>query len=215
MADIDIERKESAGMWWWILGLIAVALIAYLLATGLGDDEVAIEEPIAAPVVEEPGPPLDAAPAAPAAVQQYQQACAAAEPGQMGLDHQYTSQCVQHLVDAIDAVVAQNQLETAQLSTRLEDARTAATNLAESAPEATMHSQLTRDAFTSIVAIFENVETDQFPQLDERVGQLSSAAESVEPEGDLLEQREAVQQFFSEAGDLLDDLTPSGVGTAI
>jgi hypothetical protein len=49
MADIDVERKSSMAWLWWLLGLLVLALLAWLLLRGGDDPEVAAVEPLPAP----------------------------------------------------------------------------------------------------------------------------------------------------------------------
>lgn len=68
MADIDIERKSSSSWLWWLLGLIALALLIWLIAEMMDDDEPEVAAvPVATtPVVDPAAPvvvPVEAAPA--------------------------------------------------------------------------------------------------------------------------------------------------------
>lgn len=65
MADIDVERKGPS-IWPWIIGLIILALLIWLLAEWLGDDEEVVE-PIGAPVPAEVQPPTVGVPPEPVA----------------------------------------------------------------------------------------------------------------------------------------------------
>jgi hypothetical protein len=67
MADIDVQRKSNNAWIWWLLGLLALALLAWLLFAGDdGEEPVAVMEP--APVVAPPGPtPVNPPPSAPVA----------------------------------------------------------------------------------------------------------------------------------------------------
>lgn len=49
MADINVERKGPS-IWPWIVGLIVLALLAWLLMSVLGDDEVEREGTVVQPV---------------------------------------------------------------------------------------------------------------------------------------------------------------------
>lgn len=49
MADIDVERKGPS-IWPWIIGLIILALLIWLLAEWLGDDDEVVETPVPAAV---------------------------------------------------------------------------------------------------------------------------------------------------------------------
>lgn len=65
MADIDIERKSSKSWIWWLLGLIALALLVWWIAEMMDDDdEVAVVPAATAPVVDPAVPaPVATAPA--------------------------------------------------------------------------------------------------------------------------------------------------------
>jgi hypothetical protein len=211
MADIDIERKDSVGWLWWVLGLLLVGLVAFLLADALADDdEVAIEDEVAAPMATEPLP--EAQPMVteqPMALQNFVLSCAPRQPSEMGLDHAYTSNCVRELVNAVDAIAPANELAELGLTEQMEQAREASENLIASGPEESRHSEMTRNAFTSIATVIEEIQNDRFPALEANAQELTEAASAVSPDGELLEQREAVQDFFAQAGRLLEEMHPA------
>lgn len=55
MADIDIERKSSSSWLWWLLGLIVLALLIWLVADMMDDDD---PEVAAVPAVVDPAAPV-------------------------------------------------------------------------------------------------------------------------------------------------------------
>lgn len=57
MADIDVERKSSMAWLWWLLGLLALALVAWLLLRGDDEPEVAAVDPVAVPAAVPAAPP--------------------------------------------------------------------------------------------------------------------------------------------------------------
>lgn len=69
MADIDIQRKKHFGWLWMLLGLLALALLAWILLADDDDAEVVTTAPVAAPVDAgvtpvQPAAPVTGAPAA-------------------------------------------------------------------------------------------------------------------------------------------------------
>lgn len=50
MADINVERK-SRSIWPWVIGLLVLALLAWLLLSMLDNDREVVEDPV---VVTEP-----------------------------------------------------------------------------------------------------------------------------------------------------------------
>ena len=217
MADINVERRDSAPWWLWALGLIIVGLLAFWLATAFGgDEEIATEDPAAYPVETVPALPEESAPLAVApAVQEYIDTCGPARSEAMGLDHQYTSSCVNTLVWALDAATSQQATAAGMVQEEMTAAREAASNLQESAAREEEHAQMTREAFTSIVAVFERLQAQSYPALEGQVSQLSQAAESVQPAQPLLDQRENVQKFFSTASEALATVGHAGEAVGV
>lgn len=208
MADIDIERKGAA-IWPWIIGAIVLALLIWALAEMLGDDDD-VDAPVATvvePAGVTPAPVTDAGPAAvPAPVQQYLTTCAPREPAAMGLDHQYTSNCIQQLVAAVDAMLQEPNLAGVDVQAQMQTARENAQRLTASANESTQHAAQTREALVSIGTVLSGVQDARFPNLDAQATQVEETARSVQGSGNLLDQREPVQRFFQQAGDLLSGM---------
>lgn len=210
MADINVERTGPS-IWPWILGLLVLALVLWGLVEAFDSDEPEVaEEPVAAvvepaPVVTAPPPgPAEAGPAAvPAPVQQYVTACAPREPAAMGLDHGYTSNCITLLVGAIDAVLQTPNLAGVDVQAQMQDARQKADRLTQSPNTSAQHAGMTRDAFLSAAAVLNGIQDARYPSLDAQTNQLDQTAQSVQTSQNLLDQREPVQRFFQQAGEVL------------
>ena len=205
MADIDVERRGTS-IWPWIIGLIILALLIWLLFALLGDDgeEVAIEEPVAAPVVAEP-----AAPDLPPAVEAYMTTCTEemGQPqGQMGLEHDYSVGCLQELGNSLDALIVQQTVANTDVSQALEDYRGTVQQLQASDESSMSHADLTRNAAMSAAALMQAVNNAYFSDdaaVGTAVSEAGRAAEGIQPGVAMLDQRDAVQTFFREAGDAL------------
>lgn len=211
MADIDVERKGPS-IWPWIIGLIVLALLIWLLAEWLGgDDDVVVEEPV--PAAVEPAAP-GIAPAAPpegipAEVQSYLSDCTeefGAPEGDMGLQHQFTVECLQKLRAGLNAVIVLDTVGGVDVQQQLDDYTAAVQQLQASDPSALTHANLTRDASTSAVALMEGMQRFYFAgeaAVSGAVGEARQAAQGIQGEVPMLEQRDSVHGFFREAGDAL------------
>ena len=205
MADIDVERRGTS-IWPWIIGLIILALLLWLLFALLDDDgdEVAVEEPVAAPVIAEP-----AAPDYPPAVEAYMTSCTdeMGQPqGEMGLEHDYSVSCLQELGNSLDALIAQQTVSDTDVSTALEDYRGTVQQLQASDESSMSHADLTRNAAMSASALMQamnNAYFDGEAAVATAVGEAGQAAEGIRPGVAMLDQRDSVQSFFREAGDAL------------
>ncbi|HUE97336.1 MAG TPA: hypothetical protein VMN39_11795 [Longimicrobiaceae bacterium] len=217
MADINIERREGAPWWLWALGLVIIGLIVFWLASAMGGEErVAMDDPAAYPVETALVTPMEPAePAVSPAVQSFIERCAPAQPRQMGLDHQYTSGCIHDLVAALEQTTQGTATSTPAIEEAMTAARESADRLSESAAAETQHTSMTQNAFDSIVTVFERLQAERYPTLESHVGQLSQTAGSIDAGQPLLDQRDAVQSFFSQASDALAIVgytaAPSGV----
>lgn len=220
MAEINVERKDRS-IWPWILGLLLLLLAIWGLVELLGDDDDVVEQPVAGmtaepvvpAVVEEPvvaeAPPPGAAPAAlPAPVSQYMTQCTPPLPegAEMGMQHQFTIQCVQNLADALGAVIQRDQVQGTEVSQRLDALRQRAQALQASNAQATTHANITREAFIATADLVESVYRAGYStvaRMGDEVIQLRNAAQSVQGTVPMLNQRDAVHTFFREAGDAI------------
>jgi len=200
MADIDVERKSPVTWVWWVLGLLLLAMLLFWLLAPTRVDRVAVVDPATEPM---PVPTtVDPAPAAvPPALQEFQQRCAPRQPGEMGLEHEYTADCLRRLVGAIEGTVPQQQLGQAQ--PELQNAREAADRLARSPPDAMDHSQQARDGLSSAASALQTVQQQAYTDMGGPVQELQQTAQQVDPNVPLLEQRDRIQAFFDQAGALL------------
>lgn len=217
MADIDVERK-STNIWPWILGLIGLLLVGWLLVEML-DDEVALDvAPVGAvegpAVVPTPAPVVNpVTPVTPdavaegnavmiPAVQEYLTACTAGT-ADMSLDHQYTSNCIQRLSTSIDALLQNPDLAGIDVQAQFQDYRQKAERLVQSPETSGQHANITREAFTSMATLLNAVQDARYPGLESQVSELEQAATAVQGNVEMLNQKEAVQRFFGQAGNVL------------
>lgn len=230
MADIDIERKRSmkAGSPWpWIIGLVVLALVAWGIWEWMSTDEqpIAVEAPREMPATE----PMTPAPAATAGQQLQMWARDSIPQMATGTEMQIVQQGMQRVTSALqqlsrstattqpqaqdtaapgttppnqtmpptptqpsgamDQQIQQLQQQTQQLS-----------GMDANSPEAAGR---TREVFMSAVQVLEGL--SQTPQLQQanmtsQVNAARSAAEAVNANQPLTQQRQALQRYFESMG---------------
>lgn len=211
MADIDIERKSSNSWLWWLLGLLALALIIWLVAEMLDDDEpeTAIVDPVAAPAVIDPVTPPVVPATLPAGLTAYMSQCTDAQGApteDMGLEHQFTINCLQQLREAMNGMITGQQVANTDVSTQFDAYTSTVQQLQASDPAATTHANLTRDAATTASEVIQAMQTAWYganTQAQTAVGEVRQAAQGIQPGTQMLEQRDSVRAFFREAGEAL------------
>jgi hypothetical protein len=209
MADINIEKKSPTTWIWWVLGLVILGLLLFwLLTPGTRDQVALVDDDPAAETMPATAPPTAAPAGAAMVVQEYRERCAPQQPGQMALDHQHTAECLRRLADAIQTSVRQQP--QAQADPHLQNARQVADQLEASPADAANHSQMTRDGFQSITTAFQEMQAEMRMGLDAEIQRLQQTAESVDPGTPMLDQRQRVQDFFNQAGNVLDRMTQTG-----
>ena len=206
MADIDIQKKSRGGsIWPWLLGLLAAVLLVWAVVEAVDTDDAELtQEEIA-----EPGTDMQAMPSEAedpmdvlAAVNAYTSFVEGDGQGAMGLSHEFTASALTHLSQALDAVVETEGNGDLQLeATR--DTLEARARMIQQDPQATTHARRVHAAFTAATDLMEQLQENRYPDLNEEVTQVQQAVQAVTPDGELLDQREAVYRFFTEAGDAL------------
>jgi len=204
MAEIDIQRKRPTA-WPWIVATLVLALAVWGIAEWFDPDEpeiadVTLEEDVTPPAElqrSEPAPPSEDARSLVAGYALYARDFATAE---MGRQHEYVAGGVRRLATALDAVVQERRLDGVDVQRRLAAFHEAASQIQESEWTAQMHADEVKEAFISATDLLERMMADG-AQADEAariaVDEARQAAGSLAADEPLLEQRDAVQRFFS------------------
>jgi hypothetical protein len=209
MADIDVERK-GAPIWPWILGLLALALLAWLLFSMLDDDDeldtaAVVTDTIADTMGVMPAAPVAGGPAAGGEVlDSFQQQCTGAQ-GEMAADHAFVARCLRQLADVADTVLTRPQAAGVEARGELEEVRRRAAELEESPADAGDHATVVSGAFTSAAALIERMQQGMGGAAADGE-RLRAEATAVQPGTPLLEQREAVHTFFRSAAQALQPM---------
>jgi len=211
MADIDVERKKSGPVWPWIVGLLLLGLLIWGIAEMVRTDDpapVAVDD--RAPVAAEPAPAREARQVSPeeasAPVRSYLDSCGEEEPGEMGLQHQYTVRCIRQLESALSAVTEQDTVGVTAIQPPLQELGRQADRLEASDPRQVSHAGMARDAFTAATEVLTALQQARHPdvrEVEDTVSEARLAAGAVAPQQPLLEQRGATQRFFEHAGESL------------
>lgn len=225
MAEIDLQRKRGGGWWPWLIGILAILFVVWALAEMLGGDDDPAAAGAADTTVTQPElvpPPEYAIPreyetreearaAVPSTVQEYREACTqeGQEPADMGLQHEFTTECIDRLAGSVDAAIQSDTVGEVALDQRMEELRSNAERLRESDPTARTHAGIVAEAMSSAADLLETIRDERQPddeELDRAVEEARSAAESISEEQPLLEQQDTVEQFFQAVGRALESV---------
>lgn len=210
MADIDVERTSGPTIWPWLLGLLALALLAWLLFSQRGGDRPVATATDTVPAATAPA--AETAPAAlPAAAETYMQQCHLAEGTRtegMGLDHDFTVNCLEQLAASLEGL-AQQRTPNPQVDQQIQTIRQNAQSIRESAAESTMHANWTREAALAGAVALESMHQTWHAgnqQVSGAVQQTRQSAEQIQTTDAHLEQLTDVRSFFRSAGDAMQAL---------
>lgn len=213
MADIDIQRKRG-GAWIWLVGLAALALLAWLVLEAFdGPDEAEpgpAEAPAAAaplaPAADGPVPKFVVDPAVPApAVAAYVSHVRGGE-ARMGGDHAYTAEGIMRMGTALRELVQAHRGSSARARAQAEEFHARAAALVVSPDSLRAHADWVHAAALDAAGVLEGLGAEvqgPVPELREQVGEVRSAAQAIDPARDLLAQEEQVRAFFRQAADAM------------
>ncbi len=199
MAEIKIEQKTQA--WPWVLaGLVIAAVLVYFLVFQ-DDDEYAdatTNENYTTNTTNETNL-VD--------VRENNSTVAAyvnfvENDTKMSLDHAYTNEAFLKLIDATDAMANEVGYD---VQADLEKAREQADMITEE-PFETTHANTIRKVADIVSNVLQNIQKAKFPSLANDVQGLKSAAGAIKPDVQTLEQRDAVNNYFAKASDLLNKM---------
>jgi hypothetical protein len=209
MAEIKIEKKKP--IWPWVLiGLLILAVILYFVIAEDDDDDPMEEEN-----TEQAVTPMETEDDTKTAtweddklsgdesVSKYLTHIGDKE--KMGIDHEYSNEALKYLINALE-----NRAEEANIDTEVE-IQELKSNLREikENPQSITHANTINEVGTKIVDLMEKTQREKFPNIAQDVQEVRTALQNIEPSTPTLDQKDAVNSFYKEAGDVLENMKMS------
>lgn len=216
MAEIDLQQKKKGGGGWvpWILAAIVAVLAIWAIVELMdrdepvaGDFDRATDEAIAPAPAAEMGAPGEQPGGA--AIAEFRRTCVdeQTETPEMGVQHEYTTRCIETMAEAMSATIRADTVGSVALDERLTTLRQRSADVRQSDPSAVSHSETVAAAFDAGADLIETLHEERDREneaLQAEVQEVRQAADAVQPDQPLLEQREQVRQFFSEMAQALE-----------
>jgi hypothetical protein len=227
MADINIQKKDNKPVWPWVLGVLVVLGLAVWLfsgrsETGAGERLATETRPnaeraagpenltgsdatqgrgMAAPEAETGAGMGGAALAGPVAdyIEYVRESNIR---GEMGLDHEFTSNGLSKLGDALNSIVDRHQADMNINQMRNEFNQKA--DQIRSDPNSLRHANIISEAFTSAAAVISQLQQKHYPNLNGQANEVKQAAQSLNPNEQTLNQQGAVKAFFEKSSNTLE-----------
>lgn len=121
------------------------------------------------------------------------------EDTKMGIDHLYTNNALTELIDAVQSVA--NNLNV-DVNADLSNARQYAAEITKD-PYKVDHADKIKDGGNIIMKALKTIQSQKFPDLKQNVVDAENALNDIQPSVKTLEQKDAVKNFFQQAGELL------------
>lgn len=210
MAEIEVEKKKP--VWPWILLVIVILVIIYFLVFDNNEevdpvDEFETEEIDGSAALEEDSETdyesellNDTLAYTGAGVSGFVEYIG--DESRMGVDHVYTSTALLYLIDAVRERSTESDWG---MDAEVENLREKAQEITKN-PEEMQHAGTIKSVGSEIVDLLEDIQEEEFPELEQEVEQARDAVEAIDPEIPTLEQKETVNTFFKEAADILQNI---------
>jgi hypothetical protein len=197
MAEIKIEKKDRP-VWPWILAAIIVIFAAVLL---LRDDTRQDAKQVVS------GTTSDDRGEVPDEISQYVAYVQGRDGTQeMDLHHEYTSEGIQKLASALDALVDETDTENTEVNDKRDRLKDIADYIQDDSQSLT-HADSIRTAFVIASDVIASVIAQNFPELSAESQNVQSSARELSTEKPTLEQRDNVQGFFEDSATALNEIS--------
>lgn len=206
MAEINIEKKKP--VWPWILlGLVILAVILFFVFADDDNDDLLEEEnteQVTTPMETEDD--LETATweednlSGDESVSNYLDHIGDTE--RMGIDHEYSSEALILLINALE-----NRAEEANINTdvEIEELKNNVRGIKED-PQSLTHANAINNVGTKIVNLMEKMQMEKFPDISQDVQEARTALQNIQPSIPTLDQKDAVNAFYKESGDVLQKM---------
>ncbi|NEN24273.1 hypothetical protein G3O08_12240 [Cryomorpha ignava] len=198
MTEIKIEKKQP--VWPWIIVILVIlAVVSVVYFFFLKDDDTADVATDKVEMVNEEQT-IKLSESAISEITDYTSFIG--NEANMSLDHEYTHGALDRLIDATEAV--SNSLDI-DLRADLETARANAGDI-EDDPYEVDHANTIENAANIIFQALKKIQVQKFPDLDESCAEVGNAASAIAPDTQTLNQKDAINDFFQKAGQLLTNM---------
>ncbi len=195
MAEIKIEKKSP--VWPWILVALAViGIVIYLVAFNDDDDssEGIMDTTELQDTTRQDAPNNATVNSYVSFVEEHRD--------QMGQDHEFTSEALTKLVNATEAMAAEINYD---IRNDIDSVRMQADKVTQE-PTATSHANSIREAADVLAGALQQIQKNAFPDLSNEADQVKNAASDIDGNELTLDQKDEVNNFFSESADLLEKM---------
>lgn len=203
MAEIKIEKKKT--IWPWILvGLLILAALIYffVFADNDSDDVSEISDENTEQVVVEDNDNGMENMSGLADVTEISEYETYIEDSRMGVDHVYTHGAITNLIAATRATANAANVD---VEADLTEANAMADEIKKD-PEDLTHANKIKDAAQIISRALGKIQTQKFPQLQSEFNNVENSISKINPDTQTLNQKDAVNGFFSSASNLLTNM---------
>ncbi|TXE10773.1 hypothetical protein ES711_02375 [Gelidibacter salicanalis] len=198
MAEIKIKKKQP--IWPWILLIVAILALLYFLFLRNDDDDTIDDAAIEMTTSHEVDTGDDSVTLSAAAESEMASYISYInDDAKMGIDHVYTNNALNKLIDATQALAKTLDVD---VNVDLTTAKENTASITED-PYEVDHADKIQNAGTLIVKALKTIQSQKFPDLNENSNDLENALIAIKPSTKTLEQKDAVKNFFEQAGELL------------
>lgn len=204
MAEIKIKKKTP--IWPWILGILAILLIVFfLIFTNNDNDDDDVSDDTTEMVTDdvnngESEDVMTLSSDANSQVEAY--TTFIAKDPEMGLEHEYSHNALDKLIDATEAVATSLNVD---IAADLNTARSNAGSITDD-PLKVEHADKIKNAANIITQALGKIQTQKFPDMGNSLTELQDTVASIAPGTQTLEQKTAVKNFFNKAGEVLTNM---------
>lgn len=209
MAEIRVEEKKNRPIWPWIIGALLLIGLIWAVAELFDNEEprrevAAVEQPVEDRTRIEEERVANNQMAAP--VNEFVAYVENDERSpDMGLDHAYTSEGIQKLRAALVALADQHGAGDANIDQQKRDMEQAADKIQQD-PTSLQHANHIKDAFTKASTLMASIQQRSFPDAEDEVEDVRSAAESIDVNTQTLDQKDDVKKFFDESSEAIQEM---------
>ncbi|MFW5955699.1 MAG: hypothetical protein ACOCSK_03055 [Rhodothermales bacterium] len=203
MAKIDVERKGGTPAWVWVVAILVIVLLVLALWALLGDRDEPVDD-LAPDQTEEVAPTDDVD-----RPSELEDLGAFVREGDerydVGLEHEYANEGLHSVADAIDALAERRDVN-GQIASRTDTVRARADRLLRE-EEVLRHADFVREAGVASAEAMDRLQQQGYQGAGADIDAVREAARRIDPETQLLGQRQAMRDFFERAHQALDRMS--------